>query len=166
MWACTFTYGSIGIDVGRMWPDPTCCCYYSHKSGGDRGTSYGCAPLLHSCVAMLVLQAVFLLLHVILLAMGGNEWVISLFGLVIDTAGLATIIAAVALLRKGYSLHGGPSPPGSTQRTANQIVQMVPMQATAVHMAPPAVTTTIAYGTPAYPPPPVTTATVTSYQCS
>mmetsp|Transcript_33168 Transcript_33168/g.86024 ORF Transcript_33168/g.86024 Transcript_33168/m.86024 type:complete len:226 (+) Transcript_33168:179-856(+) len=169
VWACGLTYGIIGINVGRQWPDPSCCCYRAHKSGGDRGSSYGCAPLLRSCVVLLVLQAVYVVLHVALMIVDGGMWVLSFVGLIFDAGSLSVLIAAVALLRKGYHLHGGPSPPGSTERpplTAH-VLQMVPVHHPGAHVPTQVGVATVAYGTPAHYsyPPAMQTATVTMNHC-
>jgi hypothetical protein len=109
VWICSLTYGIIGIEVGRTWPNPSCCCYKTPYSGGDPGAGcLGCLPIFNTCVVLLVLQSIYLLIDVACVALF-RFWM-NIIGMVFDLAGVGILIAAVVLLRLGYSRDGKPKP--------------------------------------------------------
>mmetsp|Transcript_11284 Transcript_11284/g.28962 ORF Transcript_11284/g.28962 Transcript_11284/m.28962 type:complete len:185 (+) Transcript_11284:103-657(+) len=113
VFACSLSYGIIGIVVGQSWPNPNCCCYKSPFSGGDAGANcVGCLPLFNTCVTLLVLQSIYTLIDVIIMAVF-YVWWFNIISLLCELAALGVLITAIVLLRKGYQNHGQPKPIGT-----------------------------------------------------
>jgi len=117
VWICSLTYGIIGIEVGRTWPNPHCCCYRSSHSGGDGGSAcLGCLPIFNTCVVLLVIQSIYLLVDLLIIVVFYIWW-FNIIGLIVDLAAVGVLIAAIVLLRQGYSRDGNPKPVGTTTVT-------------------------------------------------